>query len=139
MKIVVGIGLVIGLIRKWKPERHAILGASYFCDVTFAADIFDQVDMPGLDGDLFALRDFDLPPAAERDHVLAAWSSVPIGNRTGQSTMKLGSSDWEHLEDIASELHLDLFGVRLTIWAGVETSHHHRFAVLSKHHVPGEW
>jgi len=133
-------GLTIGLIRKWEPKSHAILGAGYFRDVTSASDIFDQVDMTGFDGDLFASCDFDLSPAAESDHVLAAWSGVPIGNRTGQSTMKLGSSNREHLEDIASELHFDLFGVRLVIWASVQTSHHHWFASLSQHHaVPGEW
>ena len=42
----VAIRLTIGLIRKWEPKGHAIFGAGYFCDVTFAADIFDQVDMP---------------------------------------------------------------------------------------------
>jgi hypothetical protein len=134
-----GSGLTIGLIRKWEPKSYAIFGASYFRDVTFAADIFDQVDMPGFDVDLFASGDFNLSPAAERDHVLAAWSGVPIGNRTGQSTMKLGSSNREHLEHIASELRFDLFGVSLIVWAGVQTSHCHRFVGLSEHHaMPSE-
>jgi hypothetical protein len=48
--------------------------------MTFTGDVFDQVDMPGFDGNLLASHYFDLSPAAERDHVLAAWSSVPIGN-----------------------------------------------------------
>ena len=73
------IELMTRLIHERQPERHAILRASDFRDVTLAGDVFDQVDMAGFDGDLFASCDFDLSAAGKRDHVLAAWSGVPIG------------------------------------------------------------
>jgi hypothetical protein len=57
--------------------------------MTFASRVFDQVDVPRLEGDLFSSRNFNLSSATECDHVLAPWATMPIGNRAGRTAMKV--------------------------------------------------
>ena len=90
--------LSTGLIREWKSESHPILGARGPRDMTFSSRVFDQVDVPRLEGDLFSSRNFNLSSATECDHVLAPWATMPIGNRTGRTAMKLGPGDLHQLE-----------------------------------------
>ena len=111
------IRLPIRLVRQWQPQRHTILRAGDFRDMTLAGDVFHQVNVSRLDRDLLASGDFDLPLASERDHVLASWRSVPIGHRTGKSAMQFGSSHWKHLEDVAGEFRFDFLGVRQIVGA----------------------
>src|SRR4249919_1170577 len=99
--------------------------------MTLASRVFDQVDVPRLEGDLFSSRDFNLSSATECDHVLAPWAAMPIGNRTGRAATKLGPGDLHQLECLprvsGCELHLDLFGMRLIVWPRVEPGHEHGF------------
>src|SRR6266436_6017184 len=100
-------------------EGHPILRAGNSCDVTFASRVLDKFDVARLDGDLFSSLNFELSPAAERDHVPATWATMPIGNVAGRSPMEFGPCDLHHLESLtrtsARELHLYLFGVRLIV------------------------
>jgi len=102
--------------------------------VTLAGRIFDKLDVSRFHGDLFSARHLKLSPAAERNHVLAARSSMPIANPTGRRAMELPSGD-PHLEDIIGiawrEFGLYFLGVRLAIRPGVEPSEENGFAFLS--------
>src|SRR5437879_6121752 len=82
--------LSTGLICEWESEGHPILSAYASRDMTLAGRVFDKIDVPRLERDLFSSRNFNLSSAAERDHVLATWATMPIGNRTGRSPTELG-------------------------------------------------
>ena len=100
-------------------EGHPILRAGNSRDVTFAGCVLDELDVPRLNGDLFPSLNFELSPAAQRNHVPATWATMPIGNVAGRSPMEFGPCDLHHLEGLtgtsACELHLYLFGVRLIV------------------------
>src|SRR5712691_10422885 len=100
--------LSTGLIREGELEGHPILRAHHFRDVTFARRVFDKVDIPRPDGDLFPSRNFELSPAAQRDHVLAAWGPMPIGKVTTRRPMELGPGDLHHLEDLSRVTRVEL-------------------------------
>jgi len=107
--------------------------------MTFAGGVFDKVDVSRLKGDLLSARNFNLSSAAERDHVLAAWAYVPIGDRAGRSPAELGPGDWHHFENLTRvpvpELHLYLFGMRLLVRTRIEPSHEYGFVSLSVNHA----
>lgn len=111
--------LAIGLICERELEGYPILGALDSRNVAFPSDVFDEVDVPGPNGDLFSSRDFDLSLTAQRDHVLTTWGAMPIGNTTGRTPMELGRGDLLHLGDLVRgpslELHFHLFGMRLIV------------------------
>src|SRR5215467_3188075 len=106
--------------------------------MTFAARVLDQVDIPGSDADLFPSRYFQLCLAAKRNHVLAAWSGVPILDRAGLSAMQLRSGNahqFRHLVWVAyREFSFDFFSVRLAIRPRVEPHHHDRLVLLNPTH-----
>jgi len=131
--------LSTGLIREGELEGHPILSAHYFRDVTFASRVFDEVDGPRPDRDLLSSRNFDLSPAAQRDHILAAWGSMPVLDTTARRSMKLSSGNLRHPGDLSRaawcELQFYLFGMRLIIWTRVESSHEYRLVCLSHNHA----
>jgi len=107
--------------------------------VTFARRVFDKVDVTRPDGDLSASRNFDLSPAAQRDHVLAAWGAMPIVNTTTRRPMEFGPSDLHHLGNLSraarGELQFYFFGMRLIVWTRVEASHERKLVCLSHNHA----
>ena len=119
--------LSTGLIRERELEGHAILRAHNFRDVIFASSIFDKINVPRPDGNLFPSRNFDLSPAAQRDHMSAAWGAMPIVNTTTRRSMERGPSDLQHLGDFSraagSELQFCFFGMRLIVRTRVEPCH----------------
>src|ERR1700674_3182230 len=127
------------LIREGKLEGHSILGAHHFRDVTFASRIFDQVDVPRPYGDLFSSRNFKLSPAAQCDHVLAAWGAMPIVDTTTRRPMEFGPGDLHHLGNLSraagGELQFYFFGMRLIVWTREEPGHEYRLVCLSKYHT----
>src|ERR1700680_4826057 len=64
-------------------DGHAVFIADRSGDVTFAGEVFGQLDAAWPDLKLFSSHQLDLAMAAERDHVLAAWSRVPVGHSSG--------------------------------------------------------
>ena len=58
--------LSTGLIREREREGHLFLSAHASRDMTFASRVFDKIDVPRLNGDLFSSRNFNLSSAAER-------------------------------------------------------------------------
>jgi hypothetical protein len=131
--------LSTGLIREGELEGHSILRAYHFRDVTFASRVFNKVDVPRPDRDLFSTGNFDLSPAAQRDHVLAAWGAMPIVNTTTRQPMELGPGDLHHLENLSraarGELQFYFFGMRLIVWTRVDASHECRLVCLSQNHA----
>ncbi len=59
------LALLNGLIRERKLQRHAIVRAHHSRDVTFAAGVFDKVDVPRPHGNLFSARNFDFAVPVE--------------------------------------------------------------------------
>jgi hypothetical protein len=131
--------LSTGLIREGELEGHPIVRAHHSRDVTFARRVFDKVDVTRPDGDLSASRNFDLSPAAQRDHVLAAWGAMPIVNTTTRRPMEFGPSDLHHLGNLSraarGELQFYFFGMRLIVWTRVEPSHERKLVCLSHNHA----
>jgi hypothetical protein len=107
--------------------------------VTFASRVFDKVDVPRPDGDLFSSRNFDLSPAAQRDHVLAAWGAMPIVNTTTGRPMELGPGDLHHLGNLSGvaggELQFYFFGMRLIVWTREDPGHEYSLVCLSHYHT----
>jgi hypothetical protein len=107
--------------------------------VTLASCVFDKVDGPRPDGDFLSSRNFDLSPAAQRNHVLAAWCTMPIVNTATRRPMELGAGDLRHLADLGraavAELQFYFFGMRLIVRACVEPSHEYGFVCLSHNHA----
>jgi len=107
--------------------------------MTLASGVFDKVDMPRLQGNLFSSCNFNLSPAAECDHVLATRRSVPIGKTARRTAAKLGPGDLRHLEGIVRlprrKLQLYLFGVSLIVRPRVEPRHEDGFVGLSSHYA----
>jgi len=131
--------LSTGLIRKGELKSHSILRAYRFRDVTFAGCVFDKVDGPRPDGDFLSLRNFDLPPAAQRNHVLSARGTMPIVNTATRRPMKLGAGDLRHPGNLGraagGELQFYFFGMRLIVRARVEPSHKYGLVCLSHNHA----
>src|ERR1700730_8884343 len=131
--------LSTGLIREGELDGHPILRARHSRDVAFASGVFDKVDVPRPNGDLFSSRNFDLSPAAQRDHVLSAWGAMPIVNTATCRPMELGACDRHHLRDLrrtaGGELQFDFFGMRLIVRTCVEPSHEYGLVCLSHNHA----
>ena len=95
--------------------------------MTFPSQIFSELHVPRSQRDLPATCNLYLPSAAERDHVLATWRSMPIIDPAGRRPMDLGARDPQRLGDLAEtasgECDFDLIGVRLTVRSCVKPSH----------------
>jgi hypothetical protein len=83
--------------------------------MTFAGRIFDQLDVTGCQRNLLAAGNLNLSSSAERDHVLAPRTAMPIAERAGRRATKLHTGNLHHLGRPASQLHFDLLGVTLAI------------------------
>src|SRR5712692_7193425 len=128
------------LICNSKEQGDPILAARDSRDVTFASRIFDELDVPRFHRDPLSSCNLQLSAAAERDHILATWTAMVIGDATSRRPMDLSASDGLQLGDLGSwaacaELDLHLFGVSLAVRACVEPSHEHGFSGLCDNHI----
>ena len=107
------------LIGERKLERYPVLIANNPGDVTLAAGVLDQVYCPRPHMYFLPIRNFQLSFAAERNDILAPWSSVPILDGAGPGAMQLCSHrghQFEHLVRAACvELGFGFFSVCLTV------------------------
>src|SRR5690348_16592367 len=86
-------GPICRLIGERELERDALLRPRDFGDVAFAGDIFDQVNVPRPDRNLFTSGDFELRMAGQRNYVLAARSAMPIDHISRRCQMELARCD----------------------------------------------
>src|ERR1700688_2065952 len=88
------------LVGERQLDGHPILASHRPRNMTFSSQVFGKFNVPRFQRNLFATYKFYLPPAAERDHVLATRRRMPIINSTGRRPMDLGTRDLPHLGDL---------------------------------------
>src|SRR5438128_239990 len=102
----------------------------------FAGHVLCKQDVSRLEGNLLSARELDLSSPAERDDVLLPWRGMPIQKVIRRCTPELQPGNLDHLGYLADaaagrQLLGDLFGTRLAIGTGEESSHLDWFPVLS--------
>ena len=95
--------------------------------------------LPGPTGIFFPPGDFELSVAAERNHILAAWSAMPVFHVASGRTVKFGAVDRKQLGYLGGtagcELQFHFFGMCLIVRACEEPGHEYGFVCLSQHHA----